>query len=170
MIFNDNPNFDIRSVKPENGKAALVVARTTNYAGEAQFDTHLEKKLIGVTRGKSYFIKTDVNPGASYVISNYGNMEVAKINFEPGRVYYLLQIPRWRGGGFFLAGISVILLIPEDLMSTMDKGCKLITYDTNHPGDDLSDKDYLKAVNDYEQEVKKGKHKEHEGYRGVPGK
>lgn len=167
MKFNDNQNFDIRSVKPEDGKAALVVARTSNYAGGAQFDTHLGKNMIGVTQWKCYFIKTDVNPGTSYVISRYGNDEVAKINFEPGRVYYLLQIPRWSKP---VARISVQLLTPEDLLSTMDKGCKLITYDTNHPGKDLSDKVYRKAVNDYEREVKEGRHNEHEGYRGVPAK
>ena len=50
----------------------------------------------------------------------------------------------------------------------MDNGCKLLTYDSKNPGDDLSDEDYKQAVSDYEREVKEGPHKEYEGYRGVP--
>ena len=167
MMFIENPTLNISLIKPENGKSALVVARTTNFGGAVEFDTYLEKKMIGVTQGKSYFVKTDVNPGVSYVISKAENMEPAKINFEPGRIYYLLQIPRM---GVWRARISVSLLTPGDLLSTMDDGCKLLTYDTNHPGDDLSDDDYQKAVNDYEREIKEGLHKEYEGYRGVPAK
>lgn len=167
MKFNENTNFDISSVKPENGKAALVIARTTNYLGAAEFDTHLDKKLIGVTAWKCYFIKTDVDPGFHYVISRYENIEVAKINFEPGRIYYILQIPR---RGYFVARISVKLLTPEDLLSTMDDDCKLLIYKTVRPENDLSDDDYQKIVNDYEEKIKNGQHKEHAGCRGAPAK
>ena len=123
--------------------------------------------MIGVTQWKSYFIKTDVNPGVSYVISKAENMEPVKINFEPGRIYYIQQIPRM---GAWRARISIVLMTPEDLLSMMDDGCKLLTFDPKNPGDDLSDEDYKKAVTDYEREIKEGYHKEYEGYRGVPAK
>jgi hypothetical protein len=167
MMFHENPTLNISSVKPEDGKSALVVARTTSYGKPLEFNTYIEKKMIGVTKGKTYFVKTDVDPGVSYVISKAENLEPVKINFEPGRVYYLLQIPRI---GVWSARTSVMVLTPEDLQSTMDDECKPLTYETNHPGDDLSDDDYRKAVNDYEREVKEGRHKDYEGYRGVPAK
>jgi hypothetical protein len=167
MLLNENTPLDIRSVKPDTGKSALVVARTTNFGGAIEFDTYLEKKMIGVTKWKSYFIWTDVNPGVSYVISKAENLEPVKINFEPGRVYYLQQIPRM---GVWRARISVAVMTPEDLMNMMKDECKLLTYDPKDPGEDLSDEDYKKAVTDYEREVKEGLHKDYEGYRGVPAR
>ena len=44
MMFNENTPLDIRSVIPETGKSALVVARTTNFGGAIEFDTYLRKK------------------------------------------------------------------------------------------------------------------------------
>ncbi len=165
MVLNEKTPLNIKSIKPETGKSALVVARTTNFGGAIQFDTFLEKKMIGVTQWKSYFIRTDVNPGISYVISKAENMEPVKINFEPGRVYLLQQIPRM---GVWRARISVALMTPENLLSMMDDDCKLLTYDPKNPGEDLSDEDYQTAITDYEREVKEGLHKDYEGYSGIP--
>src|SRR5674476_245115 len=63
MLVKDKPWQDIRSVIPEKEKSALVVARTFRYGGAIAFDTYLDKKMIGVTKMKCYFIKTDVTPG-----------------------------------------------------------------------------------------------------------
>ena len=63
MLFKDDPTINVFRIRPEKGKAAIVVARTTSYGGAVEFDTYLDKKMIGVTKGKSYFIKTDVAPG-----------------------------------------------------------------------------------------------------------
>lgn len=167
MMLNEKSPLNLGSIKPETSKSALVVARTTNFGGAIEFDTYLEKKMIGVTQWKSYFIRTDVNPGVSYVISKAENMEPVKINFEPGRIYFIQQIPRM---GVWKARISIALMTPEDLQSMMGDDCKLLTYDPKNPGEDLSDKDYKNAVKDYEREIKEGLHKEYEGYRGVPAK
>ena len=164
MTFQDDPVASISSVKPENGKAALVVVRTTKFGGAIEFDTYLEKKMIGVTQWKSYFIKTDITPGVYYVISRAETMEPVKINFEPDRVYYVHQSPRM---GVWRARVSVALETPEQIMKEFDSDTRLVVYDPGDAGEDLSDEDYTQAVNDYEREVKEGLHKEYEGYRGV---
>jgi starvation-inducible outer membrane lipoprotein len=42
-------NFDIKTVKPSDGKAALVIARTTSFGGAINFHTYIEQNIIGVT-------------------------------------------------------------------------------------------------------------------------
>jgi hypothetical protein len=167
MSFKDDPAINVFNIKPEKGKAALVVARTTNYAGPTDFETYLDKKMIGVTKWSSYFVKTDVAPGVHYVITTATNMEPVKINFEPNRGYYIHDRP-WQEILFTFARVA--LVTPKDLSTAFDNDCRLVVYDTNNPGDDMSDKDYQEAVNDYEREVKEGRHKDNIGYKGVPVK
>lgn len=167
MLFKEDPAANISAVRPESGKAALVVARTTKFGGAIEFDTYLDRKMIGVTQWKSYFIKTDITPGAQYVISKAESMETVKINFEPDRIYYLHQIPRM---GVWRARVTVSLDTPEQLMKEFDNDCKLVVYDPKDAGEDLSEEDYKQAVSDYEREVKEGLHKEYDGYRGIAAK
>jgi hypothetical protein len=173
MLFKDDPALNVFNIKPEKGKAALVVARTFSqnillYGARALvFDNYLDKKMIGVSNSKSYFVKTDVAPGVHYVITKAENVEPVKINFEPQRVYYIMEFPR---PGNWRPRVSVVLVTPEELSTSLDSGCRLMVYDTNNPGDDLSDKDYQEAVRDYVREVKEGHHQEDVGYRGVPAK
>lgn len=167
MTFLEDPAINISSVKPEAGKAALVVVRTTKFGGAIEFDTYLEKKMIGVTQWKSYFIKTDIAPGVYYVFSKAENIETVKINFEPDRVYYVHQSPRM---GAWKARVSIALETPEQIMGEFDNDTRLVVYDPRDAGDDLSDEDYMEAAADYEREVKEGLHKEYEGYRGVAAK
>jgi hypothetical protein len=170
MMFKDDPSVNISSVKPENGKAAMVVAWTSIHGrkhmfhGANEFYTYLEKKMIGVTQSKSYFVKTDITPGVYYVISDAETKETVKINFEPDRVYYVHQIPRM---GVYRPRIRIALETPEQLMSEFDDDCKLLIYDPEDAGEDLSDEDYKQVVTNYELEVKEGLHKEYEGYRGA---
>jgi len=167
MLVKDDAKIDIRSIRPESGKSALVVARTTSFGGAIEFDTYLDKKMIGVTQRKGYFIKTDVPPGTHYITSKAENMEPIKILFEENRLYYLQQIPRM---GVWKARVSVAPLTPEELLATLDDGCKLLEYNPKDPGNDLSDEDYNEAVNDYERELKEGLHKDKTEYRGFEPK
>ena len=167
MMFKEDPTSAISSVKPESGKAALVVGRSTSFGGAIEFDTYLDKVMIGVTKWKSYFFKTDIAPGVHYVISKAENMEPVKINFEPDRVYYIHQIPRM---GVWKARISIALLTQQELISVCDNSCRLLIYDTKNVGDNLSDDDFKKAVDDYEKDVKEGQHKEYLDYKGMPVK
>ena len=74
MVKKDE-RLDIRTVKPEQGKAALVVARTTSFGGAINFFTYLDKKSIGVTRGKGCFIKKDIEPGQQYLIARTESLD-----------------------------------------------------------------------------------------------
>ncbi len=163
MIVRENARVDLRNIKPESGKAALVVARTTNYGGAIEFDTYLDKKMIGVTQRKGFFIKSDVAPGPRYVISRAENMEPIRILFERDRVYYLLQIPRL---GVWKARVSVAPVTADELMTTMDEDCRLMEYNPSDPGDDLSDEEFNGAIRDYERELGEGRHQDHVNYRG----
>jgi hypothetical protein len=167
MMFKEDPTLNIFNLKPESGKAALVVARTTSYGGAIDFYVYLDKKLIGVTQWKSHFVKTDVTPGEYYVITQAENMEPVKINFQKDQVYYLQQTPRM---GVWRARVSVAPVTPQELSTSFDSSCRLVVYDVKKPGDDLSDKDYTEAVNDYEREVKEGRHQDHLSYKGTPAK
>lgn len=167
MSFKEGPAPDLRSVKPDSGKAALVVARTTKLGGLIEFDTYLDKKMIGVTQWKSYFIKTDVAPGTHYVISRAERMEPVKIDFEPGRVYYVHQSPRM---GVWRARVSIALETPEQVLATFDGGCRYIVCDPQQAGPDLSDEDFNQSVADYARLMQEGRHKNYEGYRGVAAK
>jgi hypothetical protein len=167
MMFKEDPTSAISSVKPESGKAALVVGRSTSFGGAIEFDTYLDKVMIGVTQWKSYFFKTDIAPGVHYVISKAENMEPAKINFEPDRVYYIQQIPRM---GVWKARLSVAPVTQQELLTTCDNSCKMLVYDAKNVGDNLSDDDFKKAVDDYERDVKEGLHKGDLEYKGAPAK
>ncbi|MFA5074015.1 MAG: hypothetical protein WC539_09005 [Nitrospirota bacterium] len=164
MAFKEDPSFNIRSVKPEAGKAALIVARTISFGGAIEFDTYLDKKMIGVTQWKSYFVKTDITPGTHYVISKAENKEPAKIDFEPNKIYLMHQIPRI---GVWKARVSIALVTFEQLLPGFDDSCRLLTYDSKNLGDDLSDSDFNEAVNDYERELREGRHQDHVSYRGL---
>ncbi len=76
-------NFDIKTVKPNDGKAALVIARTTSFGEAINFNTYIEQNMIGVTKGKSCIVKNDIEPGVKYLIARTESLEEAKINFEP---------------------------------------------------------------------------------------
>lgn len=91
MVKKDGAGPTAASVQPVAGKAALVVARTTAFGGAVPFATYLDKDFIGYTAGKSYFTKTDIEPGEHHVISWAENGQAVKVNFEAGKTYYLLQ-------------------------------------------------------------------------------
>jgi len=174
MLFKDDPIIDVFNIKPENGKAALVVARTFSqnvllYGSLAlNFDNYVDKKMIGTSNSKSYFVKTDIAPGMHYVIAKGPeNVEPVKLNFEPQKIYYIMEFAR---PGKWRPRVSALLVKPDELRTSLDSDCRLMVYDTKNPGNDLSDKDYEDAVRDYEREVKEGVHKEHAEYRGVPAK
>jgi hypothetical protein len=173
MVFRDQSALSVFSIKPEKDKAALVVARSFPEnmllygARPLVFTNYLGKKMIGVSNSKSYFVKTDIEPGVRYVIAVSESMEPVKIAFEPNRIYYLMEFPR---PGMWRARIWIKLVTPEELRASFDDGVKLVGYDTNSPGGDMSDEDYQKAISDYEREIKEGKHEDHAEYRGFLSK
>ncbi len=160
MVIKDT-KLDVRGVKPEPGKSAVVVARTTSFGGAVSFETFLDRQMIGVTKGKSYFVNTKVSPGVHYLIAKTESFESAKIDFKPDRVYFIQQTPRM---GIWMARVTLEPVSVEHLLSEMDEGCSYTEYDNS--GDVLSEEDFGKAVKDYEREVGEGYHKDFAGYEG----
>lgn len=158
-------NFDIRTVKPVEGKAALVIARTTIIGGAINFHTYLEQNIIGITKGKSCFIKNDIEPGTKYLIARSESLEEAKINFEANHIYYVQQSPRV---GWWVARITMTPMSQEQLLSEIGTGgCSLYEMDSKDLADNLTNDEYKEAVTDYERELKEGYHKDFTEYKGV---
>lgn len=158
-------NFDIKTVKPDAGKAALVIARTTSFGGAVNFHTYIEQKIIGVTKGKSCIVKNDIEPGVKYVIARTESLEEAKINFEPDHIYYVQQSPRI---GWVVARVTMTPMSQEQLLSEIgSKGCTLYEMDINNMADNLTNDEYKEAVTDYERELTEGHHKDFTDYKGV---
>ena len=164
IMAKDTAITDIRTVKPEPGKAALVVTRTTSFGWAIEFDTYLDKKMIGVTKGRGLFVKRDIDPGYHYLIAKAESYETGKINFEAGRTYFIHYNPR---PGWIRARISMYPQDPNITMADMDENCKEVVYDPKDPGEDLSDEDYNQAIKDYEKDLAEGEHKEYATYRGI---
>ncbi|MBN1757757.1 MAG: DUF2846 domain-containing protein [Chitinispirillaceae bacterium] len=78
------------SPKSNSDKAVLVIMRTTSYGAGATISNYLDGKIIGQTKGKSYFF-TEVTPGKHSLVCRNENMRPHEINFEAGKVYYLQQ-------------------------------------------------------------------------------
>jgi hypothetical protein len=163
MVKKDE-KLNIMTVKPDQGKAALVIARTTSFGGAINFFTYLDYKLIGVTRGKSCFIKKDIEPGQKYLIARTESLETGKIQFEPDTVYYIQQSPRM---GWAVARVTLTPVSPDHLLSEIgDGGCDFYALNDNDPGEGLSEHEYQEAVTDYERELKEGHHTDFTVYKG----
>ncbi len=131
------------SIMPKPGKAALVITRTTSFGSLVEFKTYLDRKLIGVTKGKSYFAKTDIEPGTKYVISWAENGEAVKVHFKANTVYFLqhnVSIGVWQA--------RVVMDAPnaKKLDSGELEGCTYYKYDNTKPGEDLSEVDYKDVI------------------------
>jgi hypothetical protein len=162
-MINSGEARDIRGVQPVPGKAGLVVARTSSAGWGIEFDTFLDQKMIGVTKGRGYFVKRDVEPGLHYVVSRAETHEAGKILFEPDTMYYIHQKPRM---GWWRARITLAPVSPDFLLDNMDSSCTLLEYDSKHPGEDLAEKDYKETLVDYEREVTEGMHSDFTEYKG----
>lgn len=151
---------------PKSGMALLVVVRTTSaYAGGQVFDNYLDGKMIGQTAGKGFFM-ADVAPGSRYVMAHAQNWAVARIDFEPGKVYFLNQwviysFPKARTG--FAA-----MPVDNALKHIRERGSDYLVYDKSKPGEDMASPVFEALQNTFEKEVKEdpGRHKDTLEYRG----
>jgi len=151
------------TIAPKAGNAVLVIARTTSMAFGVTIENFLDKKLIGQTKGKSYFI-TDVAPGQHYVMGHAENWSAAKVNFEAGKIYFLNQDIRM---GVWMARTGFTPLSANDAAQQLNEGgMEYRVYDSKNPGEDMPDKDFSDAKADYDKEVKEGEHKDIESYKG----
>lgn len=161
-------SFNIKTVKPNTGKAALVVARTTNFGKAVNFYNYLDHRFIGVTRGKGCFVKNDIEPGLQYLIARTESLETGKIQFEPDKVYYVQESPRI---GWVVARVTLSPVTLEHLVEEIgEDGCTYYEIDPKDPAEDLTDHEYKEAVTDYEREIGEGHHKEFAEYKGSVAK
>lgn len=158
-----------QDIKPKiavkSDKAVLVVVRTTSYGWAIVIDNYIDRKMVGQTRGKSYFM-TDVAPGTHYVMAKAENVAAARINFEAGRIYFLDQ-GIYMGIWTARTGLSV-MTAAEALKQINEEGCDYRVYNLQNPGEDLDPEDYQETRDDFEKEVKEDptRHKDTLEYKG----
>lgn len=170
-----------RDAKPadyavKSKKATLIIMRSTNWSGNIGtinigpghiITNYLDKKMIGQTRGKSYFV-TDVKPGTHYLMGQSANTAVARLNFESGKVYILQQLvfPTLPFQNIPPTGFGP--MTTEDFLKEI-KDAEFLVYDAAHPGDDMTQKDFQEAKTDFEKEVKEdpARHKDTLNYKGT---
>lgn len=137
-------------ISADESTATLVIYRGTAFGAAVRIDNFLDNKFIGQTRGKSYFI-TRVDPGTHYIIGASENNACAKIDFEAGKVYYLLQAIY---PGMMFARTGFVGSNPEDFEKDLPK----LSYFKCCTDDELptmDEADYQETVADHEEELKK---------------
>lgn len=164
MVRQDAANIDILNIRPKDGKAALVMIRNNALCGGITFETYLDKHMIGTTQGTSgvVFINTEIPPGTQHVISTSLNADAFRINFEPGRIYYIKQYPIW---AFPTCALVTGPLSQEEAKVIWSEGVNLFEYDGANPGEDLSDQYFNEVVEIYEKESNKDQKTVDENYK-----
>ena len=143
--------------------ATLVIVRDI-FAGKAiTVWNYLDGKLIGETKGYTYFI-ANVSPGLHYVVSESENNTVVQMDFKAGKVYFLRQ-DIWMGWWRANAGYSV--LNKEEALEAI-KDCEYWEYDKSNPGEDMNQSEYDQAIKDYHIDVK-DKPEEYKPFLEYPG-
>jgi hypothetical protein len=131
------------SIKPAPGKSALVISRTTSFGGGIEFETYLDRKMIGVTRWKSYFAKDDIEPGSKHVIVRAENTEAVQVDFEADKIYFLQHNVAM---GIWKARVALEAVNAKRLDSGDLSGCSYYVYDTSKPGEDLTEQDFKDSI------------------------
>lgn len=129
--------------------AMLVVVRNTSLGTAFAVQNYLDKKLIGETEGKTYFIAR-VSPGMHYVISECENITAIRMNFKPGKVYYLHQ-DMWMGMWKPRSGYTA--LNPKEAKEAIAK-CEFWELDKTKPAKDLDPVKYEQGLKDYQTGLK----------------
>jgi hypothetical protein len=150
-------------IKPSDTKAKLVIVRGTSFGFAVKIDNFLDGKFIGQTKGKSYFI-TEVDPGTHYIIGAAENNSCARLNFEAGKIYYLLQAIY---PGIMFARTGFIAQKPEEADKDIAE-CKYLIIDPAKKAEDMKKADYDKTAADFDREAKEdpGRHKDVLEYKG----
>jgi len=135
---------------PQMNTATLVIVRDTFMGTAIVFWNYLDGKLIGETKGKTYFV-TRVKPGPRYVVVTTENTAVAHLDFRPGKIYYLREgvlMGWWRAR---TSGFSP--LTPQEATEAMNS-CTYMELDPTKAGEDMDPKLYQQAIADYKTEIK----------------
>ena len=146
-------------LSPHPDNATVVIIRDTFFGGAIVIWNYLDGKLIGETKGNTYFV-TQVPPGPHYLVSATENTGVAHFDFKPGRIYYLRQgitmgLWRARTTGYYP-------MTPQEAADSI-KGCTYWEYDPSLGGEDMEPGLYKKAIEEYETGIKENP----EGYKEI---
>ena len=118
IVQRERPRLGTR---PES--ATLVLIRPTSYGWGVTIDNFLDGKLIGRTRGKSYFV-AQIAPGTHYLMARAENISVARLAFEAGKIYFVHEaiLP-----GFWKARTMLSMLpLQEGLQKADEPDCVLV--------------------------------------------
>lgn len=97
FMFGCAPNYmidtgscpSISTINSSNDMATLVIVRNGPFLFDVE--NYLDENIIGFTRGQSYFV-TKVPSGLHFVTAKRDdNYDTALINFESGKLYYLIN-------------------------------------------------------------------------------
>lgn len=145
--------------------ATLVIVRPTSYGFGVVIDNFIDGQLVGRTRGKSFNL-VNVPPGRHYVMGRAENIAVARLDLEPGKLYFLVQgiTP-----GVWKARTLYSTTTLEDALAKVDDpDCDYRVLDPNSEVRHLSREDFEEAARDFEQELVKdpARHRDTIEYRG----
>ena len=139
------PCPDLREIKPQAGKAALVVGRTTSFGGAVNIDNFVDQKFTGTTRGQGFFV-TNVEPGEHFAIADAENFDTLFLNFEPDKTYWLHQGVRL---GIMSARTASEWMDAKKMYDEMGGNCQFYELDSKEKVADLEEKIFKKLVTDY---------------------
>jgi len=144
----------VQDVRPVAGKAAVVIARTVSKGFNVEFFNYVDRRFIGVTKGRSFFVTNSVEPGRRIFISSASNIDALKIDFKAGKVYCIQQLvgfpesgqlARWVVPGrspFEKVGVTLKEISIDEMAKEMADGMPYYTVDGTKPGKDLSEEEY----------------------------
>ncbi len=141
---------DLRTIKPPEGKSALVIAETSEYENydledNPNIHNYLDRKFIGTVRSFSFLVAS-VDPGEHFVTSNGENNETILLNFKPGTTYYLKQERRM---GFALPRTRYLQVKGDRVFNDMKGKCACYALDARNPGADLDEDKFTEIVAAY---------------------
>ena len=148
-------------ISPKPAQAELVVIRDGHLCFFITVDEFLDGRMIGQTRGRSYFT-SDVAPGTHYITASGMDTDTVRVAFEPGRVYFL-ELHMYPGGF-----VSLSPMATDKALSALGS----LTYRTyNGTGADLPAEEYRSLVDKFEREsqAKPEKFKYLTDYEGAAG-
>ena len=124
---------DLRTIKPQPGKAALVIGRTTSFGGAVNFEHYLGRDFIGSTRGYGFFV-TPMDTGDQFVTAQSENHSAVYLKAVADKTYYLQDNVSM---GLMKAHVFLDPVQGDAMYKSMDGDCSFFARDTTKKVDQL---------------------------------
>jgi hypothetical protein len=164
-MLRKEPCPDLRTIKPADGKSALVIGGTTSIkSGGIDTLHHLNKIFIGTVKGESFFTAV-VDPGEYYLsvvrsknaglalagvagLAMYHGMDakvdIIKLAMEPNKVIYVKEEIRL---DFGTQGTNFELVESQNMYEEMhEKRCNYYEYNLNEAASDLTENEFNNRI------------------------